>query len=360
MKLELDMMVQKRLFITLALTAFLLLAMTPSVLSAQTDVKSGSVQAVPPYVVSVFTQSVPGQYTQPDSLAFNEDGVYIGYGDGNKPDGSDGKSSQVVQYDYNANVLRVLQVKGHNDGLKVNPATSELWSIQNEDGNARLVIFNTKTWTSRQYILGTGQHGGGYDDIVFRNGRTYVSASNPQNNPNDKPAIVEFRESNGTFTLTPVLMGNASATDLLTGAPVLLNLQDPDSMIMNLGGDIVLDSQADGELIVVHDVGTRDQTAYRLPITVNGQMTTVDDTDFPNFGTGYLLMADRDGETVYKITKPYFSAGSPLSASDTSGFVGELDFGSGILRPVVSGFVSPHGMAFIPTGLTVDALVSGK
>lgn len=248
----------------------------------------------------------------------------------------------------------------NNDGLKVNPTTFELWALQNEDGNTRLVIFNTRTWNSRLYILGTGQHGGGYDDVVFRNGKTYFSASNPQHNPNNEPAIVEFRESNGSFTLTPVLMGNATATDVTTGVPVLLNLQDPDSMISNLGGDIVLDSQADGELVVMHNPSTMDQTVYRLPLTVNSSLITVDDTDFPNFGTGYLLMADRDGETVYKINKPFFSAGSALSASDSGGFVGELDFNTGTLRPVVTGFASPHGMAFFPTGLSLGSIQSPK
>lgn len=72
------------------------MAVTPSVLSAQTTKASG-VEAVPPYTVSVFAQSSPGQYTQPDSIAYNQDGIYIGYGDGHAPDGSDGLSSQIVQ-----------------------------------------------------------------------------------------------------------------------------------------------------------------------------------------------------------------------------------------------------------------------
>ena len=76
-------------------------------------------------------------------------------------------------------------------------------------------------------------------------------------------------------------MGDATATDITTGKPVLLNLQDPDSMTVNLAGDIVMTSQADGELIVVHNPTSLDQSVYRLPLAVNGQMTTVDDTAFP-------------------------------------------------------------------------------
>ena len=69
-------------------------------------------------------------------------------------------------------------------------------------------------------------------------------------------------------------------------------------------------------------------------------------------------MSDTAGETVYKITKPFFSAGSALSASDTSGFVGELDFNTGNLRPALTGFSSPHGMVFLPTGLTIGSFSS--
>jgi hypothetical protein len=83
-------------------------------------------------------------------------------------------------------------------------------------------------------------------------------------------------------------------------------------------------------------------------LSANGQMTTVDDTDFPASSQGFLIMADTDGNAVYKITAPFFQPGSPYAASDSGGFVGSLDFETGILTPIATGFVSPHGMAFIP------------
>jgi hypothetical protein len=109
----------------------------------------------------------------------------------------------------------------------------------------------------------------------------------------------------------------------------------------------VLDSQADGELVVVRNPGSN-QTVFRVLLTVNGQGTTIDDTVYPTSSAGFLLAADTGGDTVYKITAPFFEPGSAYSASDSDGFVGRLDFNTGVLTPVVTGMVSGHGMDFIP------------
>jgi hypothetical protein len=61
-----------------------------------------------------------------------------------------------------------------------------------------------------------------------------------------------------------------------------------------------------------------------------------------------MLVADTPGDAVYAITAPFLEPGSAYSASDSGGFVGQLDFETGVLSPVVTGMVSPHGMAFIP------------
>jgi hypothetical protein len=52
--------------------------------------------AKPPYVLSVFAKA-PAGLSVPDSIAVLGDHVFVGYGDGHKPDGSDGKSSQIVE-----------------------------------------------------------------------------------------------------------------------------------------------------------------------------------------------------------------------------------------------------------------------
>jgi hypothetical protein len=308
-------------------------------------VACAQVVASAPYTVSVFATSIPGVDFAPDSIAVLNGNVFVGYGDGAAPDGSDGKSSTIVEYKPNGDIVTTYTVLGHNDGLRVNPKTHQLWAMQNEDGNPNLVIIDPKTQTQTMYTFGPTPHGGGYDDIAFRGNDVFISASNPANNPNAAPAIVKAQISGTTVGVTPVLSGTATATDIPTDAPTGLNLQDPDSMIFNSFGDLVLDSQADAELIVVHHPGYADQSVYHLPITQSGSPVQIDDTIFAIASHGVILVSDRDGQTVYAISRNIFSPGAAYSATPKS--VAALDLDTGVLTDIVTGMVSPHGMAFI-------------
>jgi hypothetical protein len=309
---------------------------------------SSQVVASTPYTVSVFTTSIPGVDFAPDSIAVLDGHVFVGYGDGAAPDGSDGKSSTIVEYKLNGDMVTTYTVPGHNDGLRVNPKTKQIWAMQNEDGSPNLVIIDPRTKTQTEYTFGPTPHGGGYDDIAFRGDDVFLSASNPANNPNAFPAIVKAHIRGNTVVVTPVLSGTATAIDIPTNTPIALNLQDPDSMIFNPFGDLVLDSQADSELIVVQHPGSRHQSAYHLPITENGSPVQIDDTIFATDSHGVILVSDRDGETVYVITRNIFSPGAAYSATPSS--VAALDPDTGVLTDVVTGMVSPHGMAFVPAG----------
>lgn len=79
--------------------------------------------------------------------------VYIGYGNGVAKDGSDGKSTTIVKYKMNADVVTTFSVIGHNDGLRVNPRTKKLWALQNEDGNPNLAIIDPETRSAKSLYL---------------------------------------------------------------------------------------------------------------------------------------------------------------------------------------------------------------
>jgi hypothetical protein len=310
---------------------------------------AGQVTATVPYTVSTFATGVPTVYFQPDSIALLDGHIFIGYGNGAAPDGSDGKSSTIVEYRKNGDVVTTYSLVGHNDGLRVNPQTKQLWAMQNEDGNPNLVIIDTTKGTKTVYTFGPTPHGGGYDDISFRGSDVFLSASNPSNNPNFAPAVVKATISGSVVNVSEALNASATAIDIPTETPVTLNLQDPDSMIFNRFGDLVLDSQADGELIIVHHLGFIDQSVYHLGLTLNGAATQVDDTIEATSSHGTILVSDRDAGAagiIYAISKNIFSPGAAYTATPTS--VGSLDFDTGVITNVVTGMVSPHGMAFIP------------
>jgi len=309
---------------------------------------AGQVTSVP-YTLSTFATGVAGTYFQPDSIAVLGNRIFIGYGNGVAKDGSDGKSSTIVEYKLNGDVVTTFSVVGHNDGLRVNPRTKKLWALQNEDGNPNLAIIDPTTGTQTVYTFAPTAHGGGYDDIAFRGNDVFLSASNPSSNPNFSQAVVRATISGSTVNVSEVLNGSAVATDIPTNTPLNLNLQDPDSMSFNQFGDLVLDSQADGELIIVHHLGAVDQSVYHLLLSLNGSGTQVDDTVFATSTHGTILVSDRDAGSagiVYAISKNIFSPGAAYTAALTS--VGTLDFDTGVIINVVTGLVSPHGMAFVP------------
>lgn len=314
-------------------------------------------QAASSYTLSVFA-AAPSGLSAPDSIAVLDDHVFVGYGDGHKPDGSDGLSTQVVEYTMDGSPVHTFTVPGHSDGLKVDPYTHLLWALQNEDANANLVIIDPRRGSQREYVFGATPHGGGYDDLVFRDCKTYLSASNPANNPNAEPAIVSVRIDEDMVSVAPLLMANAAAIDLPTGQSVTLNLQDPDSMTLNPLGDIVLDSQADQMLIVVTHPGTRLQQALRLPLSYQGPngLTPVetDDTVFITSSQGYILFADKNLNEVFKLSRAAFSPGQAYTAADGGPFVGALDMTSGIVTPVVTGLSGPGGMQFVATSVHPD------
>lgn len=320
-----------------------------------------SPSAVAPYSFSTFAVSENG-YSKPDSITFSRNRVFVGYGNGGNPDGSGGAMSTIVMYKMDGTVVKTYTVVGHNDGLRYNAATGDLWALQNEDANATLIIIEPVTGKQKTFKLGTGPHGGGYDDLVFDGDAIYISASNPS--IETEPGLVRFKLKDKKVKLTGILNDNASATDVTTGDIVTLNLTDPDSLMIDPFGELVLDSQGDGKLVIVQHPGRKCQNTLVVPLTsplADGNVlgnTTADDTVFANTAKGTLLVADKDAETIYAITTPYFAPGAAYSAivsTSTPGgstvvgaFVGRTDLTTGFVTPILNGLVNPGGMAFIP------------
>ena len=338
---------------TLTTFALSFLALTLGIATAPASGQTASTpHAVSPYQLTVFAKA-PSGMSAPDSIAVLGDHVFVGYGDGHAPDGSDGKNSQIVEYDMEGNELYTYTVTGHNDGLKIDPATNFLWALQNEDANSNLVIIDPDTQEQRQYSFGPTLHGGGYDDIVFRDCKVYISASNPANNPNNGPAIVSAQIVGSAVNVTPVLAGESIAIDVPTDGNIQLNLQDPDSMTLDTLGNIVLDSQADQELIILSNPGTPAQQALRLPLsylTASGPVRVeTDDTAFVTSSQGFLLFSDKGLNTVFALSKKAFIPGAAYTAADGGSFVGTIDLTTGVITPIVTGLTNPGGLVFVDT-----------
>jgi hypothetical protein len=179
---------------------------------------------------------------------------------------------------------------------------------------------------------------------------TFIAASNPTLNSagvNPFPAIDKITLSNGKVNLTPVLMGNATATDLITNSKTTLNEVDPDSMTVDTSGQLVLVNQAGSELVFLKNPGTPQQTVTRVPVG-----NQLDDTVWVTSTHGRLLVADGTSGNTYWISLTPFALGVVYTqAPDDSGvvgFVGAVDLKTGFITPVVIGFVKATGMLFVP------------
>ena len=297
--------------------------------------------------VSVFATNPPGA-SQPDSIAVDGKNIFVGYGNGVAVDGSDGKSSTIVEYDTTGAIVNTFSVRGHNDGLKVDPATHLVWAMQNEDANPNLVIINPTTGTETlETFAAPPAAGGGYDDITFLDGKTYLSASNPSANPNTAPAIVQATISGTTVNVTPVLLGDATATNVVTHQKVTLNLQDPDSMTANPAGELVMTSQADDEIVIVKHPGASHQTVSLMPLLdKTGTPVSVDDSIFGTHKSGVMLLTDMTSGTIYQISGETLHDHVMLSAAQDIGELGVVSK-TGQFTPVITGLGSPRGLAFL-------------
>jgi hypothetical protein len=305
--------------------------------------------AQPPYQLSVFAKSANG-YSQPDSIVQWRDSILVGFGDGVSKTGS--APSTIVQFSLSGQVERMFSVPGHNDGLRL-VGENDLWALQNEDGNPNLVVIDLESGRQQNFTFAPTVHGGGYDDMVVKNGEVFITASNPNLNGagvNVFPALVRARLTGTMVDVEPVLSGDANATDIPTGAAVQLNLTDPDSMTIDPRGNIVLDSQADGELVFIRHPFSENQQVGRILITKStGGMTTLDDTAFAPAGNTFLLFSDLSGDTIYRLDSPPFGfePGVAYSASDSDGLVGTLNLDNGVVTPIVTGLGSGRGMLFV-------------
>ena len=312
----------------------------------------------PNYTVSVFVGPQSG-LSNPDSITSFQGTIFVEYANATQPDGTGG-SSTIVQYSTTGAVLHTYQVLGKSDGMKANPFDGRIWCLRNEDLNPAVTLIDPVNHTQKNYTYAAPPlHGGGYDDVVFMNGMVFISASNPNlqppptNPPNGQniyPSILKATIDGNQIVLSPVLLGNASLIDITTGKTVIASQSDPDSLKVDPSGNLVLDSQQDGDLIFLNGPGFPNQVGYRLHLS-NGSPTqvTVDDTVFPTQAGGTIYVVDTPANTVYAVTSSVFPPNAAFSCSDGTGVLGRVDLTTGTFTPLITGMQSPHGALFVPT-----------
>jgi hypothetical protein len=305
------------------------------------------------------------------------------------------QNSTVVQYNDDGTIANTFSVRGRVDGLGADAANHRVIVTTNEDGNSTIHTLQPSAVTPVvDYTYSpnpsasadtthdnTLQTGGGTDAVQVINGKIYLAASNPNDltaaaNPNPKATAtfqVTLSQSAGvnTATLTPTFADDATAS-VGGGASgtTTLALTDPDSnaavpfFASLYGGDYVLDSQADQQLIFVNGIDSASSfgpsNLTQLPLTHDDPSKPastlgagVDDIRWSEGDSGSLIVVDGKSNIVYKITGP-FSAFQAFAALDTLGAnantteVDALDSATGKLKPFATGFGTAKGLLWVP------------
>jgi hypothetical protein len=291
---------------------------------------SGSVQAASFLSQSVFATGASIGATAPDSVTFGAGSLWVAYTNGAASDGSSG-SSTVVRYSVSGAVLHQWNISGNVDGLKVDSSTGLVWALQNNDANAALTTIDPNTNATNGYSYGgsyTNSANRGFDDVVFSNGKTYLSETNPTSSSD--PILLQ---------LTTSLVSPLQVHGLLNAG----SITDPDSLKLTPNGDLALTGEADQSIVFIKNPGAGNQSVSILPLLGIGAGKP-DDTIFATDTAGLIIYADTGANKVYKVVAKDLAPGSVFI--DVGNEFGSLDTGTGVVTPIFTG-ISPHGADFV-------------
>jgi hypothetical protein len=330
--------------------------------SASSTASPSSTASTALTVRTVFSGTAHG-WTQPDDLAAVGSHLFAGFQNGvDSKGGTAGKpqNSTLVEFELNGTVEHSWPITGKIDGLGADAANSRIVATVNEDGNSSLYTIGldgtVKHYTYSQNPL---PHGGGTDSVVADGGALYISASAPSGSTG--PAVFKVTLSGSTAQIaSPAPFNiNSTVTAVSGGKPTTLALTDPDSSTMvpssvpQVGGEYMLDSQGDDELIF--DKLGQSGAPQVLKLT-----QSVDDVAFPTTSGGTLLSADAKTDSVDAITGAFtanaaYTAVTPGNANNAPtnaapNYFGTIDLATGEVAPVKTQGVklTPHSLVYLP------------
>lgn len=316
---------------------------------------AGSAEAQSIRSISTLAHGTAVQATGPDSIAVGGGSVWVSYTNNADSTGLSGAST-VVQYDLTGNVERKFSIAGSVDGLKRDPRTGLIWAMQNQDGNSTLTLIDrTGIVQGSPFQYAVKSATSGYDDVVFRGGKVYLSYTNPPGPA--APTIQLLQNGSNPLKVSPILLMGATGTDLATGKtnqPTSQN--DPDSLKLTPDGRLMLSSGDDGQLIFVANPGTPKQAVSFLTLldAAGNRVSGLDDAVFVTAKQGTFYLADTGNNQVLSITVDDLPEGSLYASVGSLNVLGKVDLKTGKVAPFVTGLKGPHGLVFVPSNSRDD------
>jgi len=307
-------------------------------------------------IVKTFA-AAPNGDSAPDSITTADGTFFVEYGNGADTTGAGG-SSTIIQYDKAGNIEHTYTIAGSIDGLKLNPATGQIWALQNQDGNSTITLIDPKSHkVTGPLSFVNPSPTSGYDDVVFKGSKVFFSYTNP--NGAGAPVLVELL--NGDHPSSPlltstILSDGATGFDTVTGKIETVPLSDPDSMKLAANGDLILTSGNDGTIIDVHNAGTAGQTVSFTNIKgVTKNNAGLDDVIKPSATAGTFYLTDTATNKIYSFHATGLNVNDYYASVGSLKAFGQVDPTTGVFTPLVTtanagdiSFASPHGIVFVP------------
>ncbi|MGH9122212.1 MAG: fibronectin type III domain-containing protein, partial [Acidimicrobiales bacterium] len=312
--------------------------------------------------------------TNPDDIVEMGGNLFVAFQNGVGSTGgassSGNTNSTLVELTQLGAYLGQWDVTGKIDGIGADFANQRIVATVNEDGNSSLYTITPSAppatavahYTYTPSILPSG---GGTDSVAIYQGQILISASAPTNSTAPAVYVASLNSTTDVATLSTYFSDNSPATPLSGGSPVTLALTDPDSNavvplgVPQVGGDFLLDSQGDQELIFANGSGAN--------LGVLSLNQSVDDTTFATVPFSGVFVTDPVHDTVDEVFGP-FSPGEALTSVTPCGsnnapaacpnaaypnnYLGVLNLPTGAITPAnVAGFpLVTEGMVAIAPG----------
>ncbi len=314
------------------------------------------------FTPSVFATGAAISSTSPDSIVFGDNSLWVSYQNGADSAGLSG-SSTIVRYNMDGTIVNSWTIAGNVDGLRIDP-NGLVWALQNNDGNSALTTINPITSALTPYSYGStytangNSLGRGFDDAQFLNGTVFLSETNPVLGTD--PVIVKLTTGlMSPLEIAGVLDSTFTGTNLATGLQASTTITDPDSLILDPNGDLVLTGEADQEIVFVQNPSAVNQSeSFVALLGLDGNTISgfPDDTVFPTSTSGTFYISDTGANTVYALAANGLTPGSVYI--DVGDEFGQLNTSTGVVTPEFTG-VSPHGVIFVASPEPASLYMAG-
>jgi hypothetical protein len=298
----------------------------------------------------------------PDDLVHLGGHVFVGFQNGvgskGEPSTTGNTASTIVEFTKSGKPVKQWDVIGKVDGMGAVPALNAVLASVNEDGNSSLYELRAGKLIHYNYSPRKLPSGGGTDAITAVGKQVLISASAPS--ASHGPAVYKLTllPARHVAKLASLFADNAKATVVPQGKKTRLALTDPDSSALvpasasSFGGDFVLNSQGDQQLIFVGHPGTRQQSLTALNLS-----QSVDDIAWATRAAGMILTTDASANAIIAVrggfaTGAAYTAVTPCNANSapatctTPNYFGTINPKSGAVAAMRVG-----GVAFQPKGM---------